>query len=278
LLAQPVLAPGGRRAAVTRMVQRNFDIWLLDLGRGISQRFTFDPANDAHAIWSPDGRRIVFATTRNGKWDLFEKLADGATDERPLLTSAQDKFPLDWSSDGRFLLYVTQGSRTGSDLWALPLVGERTPVPVAVTSADERQGQFSPDGQWLAYVSNETGRDEIYVRSFPPSGAKWQVSTAGGADPRWRRDGRELFYLALNGQLMAVPIQIDREAHTMNSDAPSVLFPTRLASGANINVGWFSRQQYDVAADGRFLMNVSANDPASSPITIVQNWTLAVKK
>ena len=278
LLSHPELAPGGRRVALTRLVQGNFDIWLVDVDRRIPQRFTFDPANDAQPIWSPDGSRLVFASTRRGKWDLFEKPASGASEERPLLANAQDKFPLDWSWDGRFLLYVTQGPKTGSDLWALPLVGERTPIPVAQSSADERQGQFSPDGRWVAYVSSETGRDEIYVRSFPTPSGKWQLSTVGGTDPRWRRDGRELFYLAPDGTLMAVPIQIDRDARTMNPDAPVALFRTRLASGANVSLGWFSRQQYAVAADGRFLMNVSVEDATSAPITIVQNWALALKK
>jgi Tol biopolymer transport system component len=272
------LSPDGRRIAVTRFQQGNFDIWLIDVNGGTSHRFTFDPANDAQANWSPDGSRIVFASNRRGTWDLFEKSADSAATEHALLDTPQDKFPVDWSSDGRFLLYVTLGTTNGSSLWVLPLSGDRRPVPVVQSSAYEREGQFSPDGQWIAYVSNETGRDEIYVRSFPAQGGKWQVSTAGGTDPRWRRDGRELFYVAPDRKLMAVPIRVARDTHALNPDAPVALFQTRLATGANINVGWYTRPQYAVAVDGRFLMNVSVDDATSSPITIVQNWALALKK
>jgi Tol biopolymer transport system component len=272
----PALAPGGRQVAVSRLVQSNMDIWLVEIGRGIFHRFTFDPATDSQPVWSPDGSRIVFNSIRNGKSDLFEKPVDGTTDERPLLATAQDKVPLDWSSDGQVLLYQTQDPKTGSDIWALPLIGERKPFPVAATSFDEREGQFSPNGQWVAYVSNETGRDEVYVRPFPARGGKVQMSTAGGIDPRWRRDGKELFYVAPDGHLMAAPIQVTGDA--LNPGAPVRLFRPRFATGGNVNIGWLSRPQYAVAADGRFLMNVSTEDAVALPITIVQNWTLALKK
>ena len=160
----------------------------------------------------------------------------------------------------------------------MPLVGERKPVPVAQTSFDEREGQFSPDGRWVAYVSNETGRDEVYVRPFPAQGGKSQVSAAGGVDPRWRRDGQELFYVAPDGHLMAVPMQVTQPMSTPTPGVPVSLFRPRLAIGANATGGWPTRPQYAVAADGRFLMNVSTEDTVTFPITIVQNWTLAVKK
>jgi serine/threonine protein kinase len=277
-LGGPELARDGRRVAVVRNVQGNFDTWLIEVARGTVSRFTFDAANDAPGVWAPDGSRIIFSSTRNGRWDLFVKPANGATDERSILVNEQDKTPLDWSLDGRVLLYASQDPKTGSDLWALPLAGERKPFPVVQTRFDERQGQFSADGRWVAYVSNETGSDEVYIRAFPGPGGKWQASTAGGIDPRWRRDGQELFYVAPDGKLMAVPIQIGADRSTLSPGAPVALFSTRFATGANVNLGWLSRPQYAVAPDGRFLMNVTVEDTTASPITIVQNWNAALKK
>jgi Tol biopolymer transport system component len=143
------------------------DVWLIDVGRGFATRFTFDPGNDTIPLWSPDGRRVAFRSNRNGVFDLFEKPASGAGDEQPLLVTSDNKAPLSWSPDGRFLLYATQNPKTGVDLWALPLVGERKPFPVLQTSFDEVAGQFSPDGRWVAYQSNESGPVQIYVRPFP---------------------------------------------------------------------------------------------------------------
>ena len=192
--------------------------------------------------------------------------------------TAQHKVPLDWSPDGRVLLYASQDPKTNSDIWALPLAGERKPFPVVQTNSDEREGQFSPDGRWVAYVSNETGSDEVYIQPFPAAASKWQVSTNGGVDPRWRRDGQELFYLAPDGKLMAAAIQIAADGRTLSPEAPVALFPTRFAAGANVTIGFLTKPQYAVAADGRFLMNVTAEDTTAAPITIVLNWTGALKK
>jgi Tol biopolymer transport system component len=219
-------------------------------------------------MMSPDGSRIIFMSNRNGKFDLFEKSATGAGDEQALLVNAQDKSPRDWSPDGRFLLYAAQGEKTASDLWALPLAGERKPVPVAQSAFDEAQGQFSPDGRWLAYASNETGRYEIYVRPFPAAGGKWQVSLGGGIYPRWRRDGKELFYVAPDNKLMAVPIQAGPQAGTLLYGASVALFATRMVvSGSDVySGGLFSAAQY-----------VDAADSAASPINVVLNWTAGLK-
>jgi hypothetical protein len=158
------------------------------------------------------------------------------------------------------------------------MIGVRKPFPVVRTNADEREGQFSPpDGRWVAYVSNETGIDEVYIQLFPGPGGKKQVSTNGGVDPRWGRDGRELFYVAPDGKLMAVPIHVEPDG-ALNLGPPTTLFPTRLATGANITVGPGSRPQYAVAPDGRFLMNVTVDDTVVSPISIVLNWATALKK
>jgi serine/threonine protein kinase len=278
-LANPELAPVGRRIAVTRYVQGNFDIFIVENAEeGPKSRFTFDPAIDRAAVWSPNAGGLVFSSNRNGRYDLFEKVGSGASDEKPLLATPQDKVACDWSPDGRFLLYASDDPTTGSDLWALPMIGDGKPFPVVRTSADERQGQFSPDGRWVAYVSNETGIDEVYIRPFPDAGGKKQASTNGGVDPRWGRDGRELFYVAPDGKLMAVAIHVDPDGRAVNPGPPTALFPTRLATGANITVGFLSRPQYAVAPDGRFLMNVTADDNVVSPISIVLNWATLLKK
>ena len=157
-------------------------------------------------------------------------------------------------------------------------MGERKPFAVLESRFDEIHGQFSPDGRWLAYASNESGRYEIYIRTFPEAGGKWQISAAGGVQPRWRRDGRELYYVAPDARLMAVPIPLAPDTHTLEAGTPAALFPTRLATGGNLaGTGFLSRAQYAVAADGRFLMNIAADDTVTSAITIVQNWTAALR-
>jgi Tol biopolymer transport system component len=275
--ASPELDPVGGRIAVIRIVQGNADIYINEITGSRQNRFTFDSANEWGAVWSPDASHIVFNSNRTGRYDLFEKVASGASDEQPLLVTPQDKVAWDWSPDGRFLLYASKDPTTGSDLWALSL-GDRKSFPVERTSADEREGQFSPDGRWVAYVSNETGIDEVYIRPFPRPGGKKQASTSGGVDPRWGRDGRELFYVTPDGTLMAVAIHVDPDGRAVDPGPPTPLFPTRLATGANVTVGFFARPQYAVAPDGRFLMNVTVDDNAPSPISIVLNWATTLKK
>jgi eukaryotic-like serine/threonine-protein kinase len=274
-LGNPEFARDGSRVAFSRLVQGNVDAWLLDVKRAATTRFTFDASVDATPVWSPDGTQIVFQSARNGNFDLFTKPADGSAEERPLLVTPLGKAPQDWSSDGRFLLYATQDPKTASDLWVLPLSGDRKPFPVVQTPFDEVQGQFSPDARWVAYVSNETGRYEVYARPFPGPGGKWQVSTGGGIYPRWRHDGKELFYIAPDNRMMAVPIQV---GGTLSAGAAVALFPTEL-TGGNLGIGGFqSKQEYAVAADGRFLLNVTVGDPAAWPITVVLNWQSALNR
>jgi Tol biopolymer transport system component len=281
-LANPALAPDGLRVAVTRMVLGNVDIYINEIAGG-GQRFTFDPAAEVGAVWSPDGSRIVFRSTRNGKYDLFEKRASGASDEQPLLVAPHDqnKVALDWSSDGRFLLYNLEDPTTGYHLWALPLTGEGKPLgksfPVVQSNAVEREGQFSPDGRWVAYVSNVSGIDEVHIQAFQGPG-HWQASTNGGVDPRWARDGRELFYVAPDGELTAVAIHVNADG-ALAVGPPVGLFHTRFPTGANIAAGTGGAMpQYAVASNGRFLMNVTLDDNVVSPISIVLNWATLLKK
>ena len=175
---------------------------------------------------------------------------------------------------------MTQQPTTRIDLWVLPLTGERKPFPVAETSFDEGQGRFSPDGRWVAYASNETGRSEIYVRAFPGPGDRRLVSKGGGSFPRWRQDGRELFYLTPDKRLMAAPIQIALDARTLSLGASDELFQTRLAiPGARSSLGLLgSSADYAVARDGRFLLNIAAANDVASPITVVLNWTAGLTR
>ena len=276
-LANPELAPVGQRIAVTRSAQGKPDIYIIESAGRPPSRFTFDTATDWGAVWSPDASRVVFMNNRNGRFDLFEKVASGARAEQPLLVTPQDKGVCDWSPNGRFLLYTLRDPTTGFDLWAYSL-GDRKSFPVVRTNADEREGQFSPDGRWVAYVSNTTtGIDEVYIQPFPDPGGPWQVSTNGGVAPRWGRDGRELFYVAPDGKLMAVDIHVDADGRAVDPGPPTTLFPTRLATGASITTGG-GRPQYAVALDGRFLMNVTVDDNVPSPISIILNWASLMKK
>jgi dipeptidyl aminopeptidase/acylaminoacyl peptidase len=267
------LSPDGRRVALFQQVNQNFDVWLLELGRGVLSRFTFDPTPDGFPIWSPDGSRIVFSSNRKGPYDLFQKPAIGAGTEELLLATAQEKIPTDWSPDGRLLLYRSVDPETGYDIWALSLDGDGKPFPVVQTNFDERDAQFSPDGTWIAYQSNESGRLEIYIQPFPGPGSKLQVSTNGGAQARWGPHGKELFYMALDARLMAVPIRLASHPQTAEPGSPTPLFATRVGGALQ---GTF-RQQYDVSSDGRFLMN-TITEEAASPITVILNWNPEANK
>jgi Tol biopolymer transport system component len=263
------LALDGRRVAVQRVVNANSDIWVLDLERGVFSRLTTDGSTDIHPVFAPDGRTIVFGSNRKGPFALYQKAATGTGEESLVLSSAgQNVTATDWSKDGRFLLYRTIDPKAGTDLWVLPMQGDRKPVPVAGTEFEEREGQFSPDGRWIAYQSNETGRFEIYVQPFPGPGGRVQVSSEGGAQVRWRPDGRELFYIALDGRLMAVPISFDRNSTEARAGTPVPLFATRVGGAVQSNMVI----QYAVSPDGRrFLMN-TVTDDATAPITMILNW------
>ncbi|MBI4472755.1 MAG: protein kinase [Acidobacteria bacterium] len=267
--SQASFSSDGRRVAVIRTVGGNGDVWLLETTRGVLRRFTVHAASESLPLWSPDGNTIVFGSNRTGVADLYQKPASGAGSEQLLLTTAQGKGATDWSIDGRYLLYRSVDPETGYDIWALPFHGDRKPFPVVRTEFEERDAQFSPDGKWIAYQSNESGRFEIYIQPFPVPGGKEQISTDGGAQVRWRRDGKELFYVALDGRLMAVSIRTASNGKTLEAGTPVPLFNTRIGGAVQGN----DRQQYMVSPDGRrFLMSTLTEEATSSPITIILNW------
>jgi hypothetical protein len=271
---RPRVSPDGRRVVVGRTVQGNQDLWLLEGTR--ASRFTFDAATDDIAIWSPDGSRIVFDSTRTGGGDLYERLTSGAEVERQFVTSPEVKTPSSWSADGRFVLFHSTDPQTSSDLLVADLGdgGAKRPPQTAVflkTPAREVWGAFSPDGRWVAYMSNESGRPEIYVRPFtspgaPQTGVQWQVSTSGGIHPVWRPDGGELYYVDPVGTMVAAPITVT--GNTVEPGTPMVLFSTRILGGG-VDAG--QGRQYDIARDGRFLINTVLED-VDTPITLLQNW------
>ncbi|MEO8435460.1 MAG: protein kinase, partial [Pyrinomonadaceae bacterium] len=254
------LSPDGTRLAFRQVEFRTgaINIWLMDLARGTPSRFTFEQTIDFAPIWSPDGNRIVFASLRDGPPNLLQKVSNSAGNEEILLKSFIPKLPFDWSHDGRFIIYGVIDPRTSWDLWVLPLAGDRTPIPFLQTDSDERQAQFSPNGKWVAYTSIESGRVEVYVRPFPAAAGKWQVSIDGGEQPRWRGDGKELFYLSADHKLMA--LEVNTEGLTFEHHAPNALFVTRV--GGIDTPGDY----YAVTADGqRFLMNNLVEAAAHTP-------------
>lgn len=270
------LSRDDRWAAVTISGEsiRSGDIWLVDLVRGLPSRFTFDEAGETTAIWSPDGNRVVFNSAPKGRLDLFEKAASDTGQAQALVVDGRDKYPFSWSDDGRFILYGAVGGSSGQDLWVLPLDGNRKPFTFAPTSFNESEGNFSPDTRWIAYVSNESGRQEVYVAPFPGPGRKWPISTAGAAGyPRWRSDGRELYYIAGDRQLMAVPMNITGAELEVGAAKPLFEIPPLIRRVA-------VRYPYDVSTDGtRFLVNQSLQGvEADSPLTLVVNWTEGLKK
>jgi Tol biopolymer transport system component len=277
------LSPDGTRAAISLLDSSlgTRDLWLFDVARGVRTRLTSDRAEENTPIWSPDGSRIVFDSSRRGPLELYEKASNGLGAERVVLVDGRNKFPANWSPDGRFILYmVDDGEPSGWDLRVLPLFGDQKPFPFLQTSSTEVQGQFSPDGRWVMYVSNDSGRFEVYVAPFPGPGATRQISFGGGMWPRWRHDGQEVFYLAPDGKLMASGAST--HGSTFEAGTPRPLFDAHPR---------FIRWPYGVSADGqRFLVNTlveqtrqasfpySLSAVDSTPLTLVVNWTAELKK
>jgi Tol biopolymer transport system component len=237
----------------------------MDLLRGGLNRFTFDLAIDGFPVWSPDGTQIAFESFRKGHLDIYLKPSNGVGTEIPLRESVNLKWPFDWSKDGRFLLYQETGPKTAYNIWALPMKGnDRKPIAVSNTPFKEDAGQFSPDARWVAYVTDETGRFEVVVQPFPNPTFKRQVSIGGGGHPRWRSDGKELFFISPDGKMMAS--QVHPSTSSFESETPTALFQTRI-----FNEQYVSRPQYAVSADGRFLINQTVEE-SKPAIMLILNW------
>ena len=267
------LSPDGQRLAVSVLdpAEGTRDLWLYDVKRELRTRFTFDTSNEFEAIWSPDGDRLAFARIK-GSVDLYQKPSSGGSEDA-LLEGGLGKFPSDWSPNGRFILYIAGGAAIArSDLLVLPLFGDKKPFPFLETSFTETRGRFSPDGRWIAYASDESGQFEIYVARFQEPGERRRVSTAGGVWPRWRRDGREIVYLAPDNTLTAATVS--GEVARFEAGAARPLFSVR--PRPQVTLGDYP---YDVSADGqRFLVNTLVEETTSSAITLVVNWTAGLKK
>ena len=229
---------------------------------GVPRRFTFSRGNQYSPIWSPDGTRLAFSDDAKGVDTLAAKPLAGTSNEQALIpTPPSSTYAQSWSPDGEHVLYRVQDAKTGFDVWALSLKSGKS-MPYLHGPSDESQAQFSPDGNWVAYASAESGKPEVYVQPFPATGAKWQVSVGGGEQPRWRRDGKELFFLAANRSLMSMPIAVPG---AFDAEAPRALFTTSIPFG-DLNVS----QAYDVSADGQRFA-IAGPDPASpqSPISVI---------
>jgi Tol biopolymer transport system component len=242
------------------------EIWIYDTSSGVGTKFAFSPAHDGIPIWSPDGTSILFASDRKAKGahsDLWIKPMDGGK-ERIFAESSDDRGPEDWSRDGRFLSFnvIEARGRRNTQLWILDTTRERRVVPFATDADIQGNSRFSPDGRWIAYSSNGSGRFEVHVRAFPGPGGERQVSTSGGGFPVWRRDGKELFYLSLDNKIMAVPVAADG---TFHAGSPVPLF--------SVHPKVFSTV-YDVSSDGsRFLVNSQPADQGSPPLELLVHWT-----
>jgi serine/threonine protein kinase/Tol biopolymer transport system component len=271
------LSPDGRTLAVARApASGNYDIWLLDLSRRVFSRFTVGPYLNFYPVWSPDGRSIFFTgTVESSAGNLFIKAADGAGEKRAATETESIQNSLSWSRDGRFRIYGQMSASNSWDLWIQPAAQGAKPFPFLQSRATEVHGQFSPDGRWIAYTSDESGTDQVYVRAFeggPASGIKLQVSTIIGRQPRWRGDGREIFYVAGDGKMMAVAVK--PSASGLELGAPVPLFDAHLVIAASS-----PRFNYDVTPDGQqFYILARDENVKSSPVTVLVDWQAGLKK
>ena len=264
----PRLSPDGQRLALG-IGGANRGVWLYELARGTLTRLV-ETAFMTFPVWTPDGRRLTFSLSQEGPWNIFWMPADGSGGAERLTTSDNAQWPGSWSPDGQVLAFTEQDPTTGYDIWVLKLAGERRAQPFLQTSSNESAPAFSPDGRWLAYQSDESGRQEIYVRPFPGPGEKWQVSTEGGTEPAWARNGRELFYRS-GDKMMAAAVETKP---TFAPAKPGLLFE------AHYEPGFYTfLANYDVSPDGqRFLMIKGSEQESAAQITVVLNWFEDLKR
>jgi len=264
------LAPNERQVAIQRLQNQNVDIWTYDLERAAYTRLTINEGLDLAPIWSPDSLRITFSSPRQpGRADLYDKTVGGAAPESVLLETSASKRPNDWSRDGRFLLYEEAHPQNRGDLWVLPTQGHREPFPVVQTPFEDTGGQFSPDGNWIAYQSDETGQREIYAQKFPDGSGKVLVSMDGGTQVRWGADGKELFYIDPVDRLMSVPLSYTGSGASLVPGKAVPLFRTRIPGGV-AQTG--ALPSYAVARDGRFLMGTFPEEFITAPLRMILNW------
>ncbi len=269
----PALSPDGSKLAVAiAEAQDKGDIWVIDLARKTKSRITFGPALNDYPVWWPDGKSIIFGSNRGGMYAIYRKEADGTGgDEKVLEIPGADSFPYSVSHDGRYLAYMFNDPKLNQswDIWALPMSGDRKPFPVVNTPFNEVLPAISPDGKWFAYMSNDTGQMEMYIKPFPSGQGKRQVSTSGAMVPRWRSDGKELYFLSLAGKMTAVEVQ--EKGDSLELGTPQELFQATTVTGPE--------GPYTVSADGkRFLINGTTAQAASQPLTLIYNWTADLKK
>jgi serine/threonine-protein kinase len=259
---EPRFSPDGKRLALEILTGTNWDAWVYDIDRGVATRLTFDEAGDHAPVWSPDGSQLVFSSDRDGNLNLYRKASNGSGDVERLTTSDRTQFVSSWSPDGRHILFTQTNTETASDLFVLDLEGGGEPEPYLVTPFEEQESAFSPDGKWVVYQSDESGRSEIYVRSFAAGGGKWQISEDGGTYPRWSRNGSEIFYRTGDG-VIAVPVSA--AGNSLRVDRPELRVQ---GAFARIAVSGFTYADYDVHPDGKRFVLFQADEGAS-------NWTHA---
>jgi Tol biopolymer transport system component len=269
LFANPSFSPDGRRLALEQTDRdgRHVDIWIHELVSDAVARLTFGPGLNERPIWSPDGKRVAFSSNQKASWGIREKHADGSGSEQQIADlNVAPQSPSDWSRDGRYLLFLKNG-----ELWYTSLPA-RQAKPLFQAKWIVRNAQFSPDGRWVAYSSNETGNSEVYVSPFPSADGKWQVSRGGGEEPRWRRDGKELFYLSAEGKMMAVAV---KTGSNFEAGSPVALFQTHLRQPISL----MELVSYDATADGqKFLINTKVDEPNAAPLSIILNWASEMEK
>jgi Tol biopolymer transport system component len=275
----PVLSPDEKSVAVGRADVRTGmapDIWLIDLERGTQVRLTTDPASDTYPIWSPTGDRIAFLSTRNGQSTIYEKLANGSAVEQPLVASPEVKFNPTYSPDGRFVMYAQLHPNTNLDLYLVSTGPDKTIQPFLQTRFVEAQPRISPNGKWVAYISNETDQFEVYVQTFPVGGGKLPISVGGGSQPQWRADGRELYYYSPDRKVMAV--EVNGDGPTFKFGVARPLFDIRV-TGAGIDQSFPGAGYFTHTRDGsRFLVPSIPEAPQRQQINVIVNWTQDLKR
>jgi serine/threonine protein kinase/Tol biopolymer transport system component len=262
----PDLSPDGKRVvlALGDVLGTRSEIWIVDLVRAVSTKLTFNPVDSATPVWSPDGKHIYYTSRGEKAMDIFRKAADGSDEQTLIYASEGDKAVEDISPDARYLLFDSGVSTGNFDLWMLPLEKGAAAVPLVKTASQEGGGRVSPDGKWVAYVSDESGEPQIYLRSFPHLGGKWQVSARGGAQPRWSRNGKEIYYLGIDGSFQVVSVQTD-------GSTPQIGGPVQLFT-RSLNI-FSMRNHYTPAPDGqRFLFTLNASNAGPVPMTVMVNW------